>query len=330
MPMVKLNAFIPDHLESAAVLLAQRHAADRRAASLLPVRFDQPANALSALEDLRRRRTGGLTAFDGEQLQGYLIGAADESALMGRTVWFAPESYALAPDAEPELLRILYAGQAGHWVEQGYFNHYALAPARSVLLDAWLSLGFAYQQAYGLLELSEVEDVAPPAGLVLRTARPEDGPALAAMAHFTAAHQTRSPVFAPGPPEYFDELREGYAGLVQNDETAAVWVALMDGDLIGVQAYYAAPAAGNNFLSDDGWIELAAANIHPDWRGRGIGLALTAAGLGWARGQGYAVCLTDWRVTNLLAARFWPRRGFTPVYYRLERRIDPRIAWAHR
>jgi ribosomal protein S18 acetylase RimI-like enzyme len=328
--MTTLAAFTPEFLEAAAVLLAQRHAADRRKAPLLPVRFGQPANAQGALEALRRRRTGGLIAFDGEQLQGYLIGAADESALTGRTVWFAPESYALAPDAEPELLRILYAGQAGRWVEQGYFNHYVMAPARSPLLDAWLSLGFAYQQAFALLDLAEVENVAPPAGLTLRMARPEDGPALAAMAHFTAAHQTRSPVFAPAPSEYFDELREGYAGLVQNDETAAVWLALMDGDLIGVQAYYEAPAAENNFLSDDGWIELAAANIHPDQRGRGIGRALTAAGLGWARRQGYAVCLADWRVTNLLAARFWPRRGFTPVYYRLERRIDPRIAWAHR
>jgi hypothetical protein len=39
--------------------------------------------------------------------------------------------------------------------------------------------------------------------------------------------------------------------------------------------------------------------------------------------------VTDWRVTNLLSSRFWPRQGFRPVVYRLTRRIDARVAWAN-
>jgi hypothetical protein len=31
--------------------------------------------------------------------------------------------------------------------------------------------------------------------------------------------------------------------------------------------------------------------------------------------------VTDWRVTNLLASRFWQRRGFEPVFLRLYRSI---------
>jgi hypothetical protein len=31
--------------------------------------------------------------------------------------------------------------------------------------------------------------------------------------------------------------------------------------------------------------------------------------------------LTDWRVTNLLASRFWPRRGFRTTFLRLYRSI---------
>ena len=30
---------------------------------------------------------------------------------------------------------------------------------------------------------------------------------------------------------------------------------------------------------------------------------------------------TDWRVTNLLASRFWPRRGFRTTFLRLYRHI---------
>ncbi|GEM_PF-5461352 len=39
---------------------------------------------------------------------------------------------------------------------------------------------------------------------------------------------------------------------------------------------------------------------------------------------------SDRERTPLLSPRFWPHRGFTPALYRLVRRIDARIAWAHR
>jgi len=48
-----------------------------------------------------------------------------------------------------------------------------------------------------------------------------------------------------------------------------------------------------------------------------------------AQANGYRYCEVDWRSTSLQAGRFWPRRGFRPMVYRLARRIDPRIAWAN-
>jgi ribosomal protein S18 acetylase RimI-like enzyme len=59
----------------------------------------------------------------------------------------------------------------------------------------------------------------------------------------------------------------------------------------------------------------------PEARGSGIGVALTEAVLARAREEGYACMITDWRVTNLLASRFWPRRGFRPMFFRLYRSI---------
>ena len=56
-------------------------------------------------------------------------------------------------------------------------------------------------------------------------------------------------------------------------------------------------------------------------RGSGVGLALTEAGFAWARKQGYRAMVADWRVTNLLASRFWTARGFRPTFLRLHRRI---------
>jgi hypothetical protein len=50
-------------------------------------------------------------------------------------------------------------------------------------------------------------------------------------------------------------------------------------------------------------------------------LALTAASFAWAKERGYPAMVTDWRVTNLLSSRFWPRRGFRTTFLRLHRYV---------
>jgi ribosomal protein S18 acetylase RimI-like enzyme len=52
----------------------------------------------------------------------------------------------------------------------------------------------------------------------------------------------------------------------------------------------------------------------PEARGSGIGVALTHASFAWAAKQGFQTMVTDWRVTNLLASRFWPQRGFRTTF----------------
>ena len=54
---------------------------------------------------------------------------------------------------------------------------------------------------------------------------------------------------------------------------------------------------------------------------QGAGVALTEAAFAWARERGHDVMVTDWRVTNLLASRFWPARGFRETFLRLYRHI---------
>ena len=66
---------------------------------------------------------------------------------------------------------------------------------------------------------------------------------------------------------------------------------------------------------------LAFAITHPDARGSGAGVALTTACFAWARDHGHETMVTDWRVTNLLASRFWPSRGFRTSFLRLHRLI---------
>ena len=71
----------------------------------------------------------------------------------------------------------------------------------------------------------------------------------------------------------------------------------------------------------DGAVLLTWAVTRPEVRGSGAGVALTEGSFAWAREHGYEVMVTDWRVTNLLSSRFWPRRGFRETFLRLYRSI---------
>ena len=59
----------------------------------------------------------------------------------------------------------------------------------------------------------------------------------------------------------------------------------------------------------------------PEARGSGAGLALTEHVLAWAHEHGYPDDVADWRMTNLLASRFWPKRGFRRTFLRLYRSL---------
>jgi hypothetical protein len=48
---------------------------------------------------------------------------------------------------------------------------------------------------------------------------------------------------------------------------------------------------------------------------------LGEAVLAWSRDAGHPYVVTDWRMTNLLSSRAWPRLGFRPTFYRLYRPI---------
>jgi ribosomal protein S18 acetylase RimI-like enzyme len=161
----------------------------------------------------------------------------------------------------------------------------------------------------------------------LRLATAEDKPALAQMSDVVWRHQVGAPVWGAMPPEIVGANRAGWLELL-DDPTADVWLAFEQGEPVGSQAYYPSEMTGEHLLGSDSTCHLAIAGTLPSARGRGIATALTRAGLARARQRGYLACETDWRSTNLLSSRFWPRFGFRPAFYRLARRIDERIAWA--
>jgi GNAT superfamily N-acetyltransferase len=80
-------------------------------------------------------------------------------------------------------------------------------------------------------------------------------------------------------------------------------------------------SAHNGLARPDNAGFLGFAAVFPEARGLGAGRALGEAVLQWCADVGYNSVVTDWRVTNLLSSRTWPRLGFEQTFHRLHRLI---------
>ncbi len=323
--------FTLEWLPEAGELLARHHARLREVQPQLPPTCEEPV-AARRLVDAAWQREGatGVAALRADRLVGYLLGDTVLDMLWGRSAWIRLAGCALAPEEDPELVRDLYAALAAPWVRIGCFTHFALMPcADAALLDRWFALSFGIEQVHALATLGEL-DLSPrplAEGVEIRRAGPEDRPRVEALSDIIWRHQVQAPVWGIHLPEREASSRRQYGDLVE-DPDVTLWLALWQGQAVGLQGYFGVEGEAVKPVAPERSVELGIAGTRQEARGRGIGQALTRHGLAHARAEGYRFCLTDWRSTNLLASRFWPRQGFQPVAYRLVRRIDPRIAWA--
>jgi ribosomal protein S18 acetylase RimI-like enzyme len=207
----------------------------------------------------------------------------------------------------------VYAQAGDPWVAQGHLTHIVLVPADESILRVWFQLGFGQEQVHAA---APTLAAAPPVaeGLTIRQAGPADIEALLDVAGIITSHQIAKPVWSGVRPRDREELRPDCEELLA-DETAVVLLAERDGAAIGYAASYAADDPESTCL--------AVAGTRTDVRGSGVGRTLTEHLLHRAHEDGYRSVLTDWRSTNLLASRFWPRRGFVPTHIRLRRDVQP-------
>jgi ribosomal protein S18 acetylase RimI-like enzyme len=316
MPELEIQPFSEEHLDAAAGLLEQRHARHVESEPLLPKEIDFRAEITDLLGT---EGSSGVAAIRDNRLAGYMLGIPKNEAVWGANVWV---DYAGHAAEEPELVRDLYAAAAAKWHEDGRDRQYVLVPATDRdLVDAWFRLSFGAQHAAGIQETPERTDGAPP-GVVVRRATADDVDAVVRLDFELPRHQERSPVFGPGPTWTEDESREEFLADV-DDAKQGILVAEVDGRIVSLLIMVPIEKSGmhTGLAQVEGAAFLGFAATLPEARGSGAGLALTNAGLDWAREQGYPIVVVDWRETNLLASRFWPRRGFRRTFLRLYRSI---------
>jgi ribosomal protein S18 acetylase RimI-like enzyme len=313
---VQIAPFAEEHLDAAAELLADRHRRNRRVEPLLPAEPDFRAE----IGDLLARGASGAVAHRAGRAVGYLIGAPRPDEKWGsNNVWVEHAGHAAE---EAEDVRDLYAAATARWVDDGLTRHSALVPATDAeLFDAWFRLGFGHQQAHGAREVAR-EDVAVPEGFEIRKPDPADIEGLIDVDLALPAHQQLSPVFSGRPRTSREKSREEWLSTLAGTEEE-ILIGYRGAMPVACWSITATERSEQHagLARPESSCYLAFAVTLPDARGSGIGVALTNACLGLAAEQGYDSMVTDWRVTNLLASRFWPQRGFRTTFLRLYRSI---------
>ena len=308
MARFEIVPFADEHLDLAAGLLAERHARHRESEPLLP----EIADFREHVErEWHTEGASGAIALEGEAAVGYLIGQRREDAI-GPHVWSYITGHAVRT---PELTRDLYRITSGRWAEEGLTRHFVYVPALPDLIEPWFRLSFGASAALATRETAR--EPAVEAAVEIRPGTPDDLETGAALDRLLGTHLLEPPSFGglpvPTLQEYVDDWRDTW-----DDEQYEHFVAQHGGRVVGQIVLYRRPA---DLRVPANSIDLANAATEPDLRGSGVGLALTAHALRWAFEHGYPTMITDWRMTNLEASRFWPRRGFRETFLRLYRSI---------
>jgi GNAT superfamily N-acetyltransferase len=255
-------------------------------------------------------------ALRDDAVVAYLVGRLEDDPAVEDRRGFV--GFAGCAASEPEAIRDLYAVLAVRWVAAGCPRHVAAIPASDEpLLDAWLRLAFGVQFVWAVRETVPMKPVE--AGVEIRDGTPDDLDDVARFDRGLMELQAGSPSFSGIDVPELEQFREDWSDLWDDRDLFRHFVAERDGRVVGHAILYNRTTGDLRVPRAN--IDLSHAFTLPDARGTGVGLALTGHVLTWAHEHGYRSMTTDWRSVNLLASRFWPRRGFRPQYFRLYRRV---------
>jgi GNAT superfamily N-acetyltransferase len=153
--------------------------------------------------------------------------------------------------------------------------------------------------------------------VVIRRGTPDDLDSAALLERAMDESMRPAPSFSVGSDwsdeQYVEDWRDTWT-----DDRFVHFVAERDSRVVGHSILYRRP---HDLRVPRDSIDLAGASTFPELRGSGIGRALTEYVIDWAHANGFPTMVTDWRMTNMLASRFWPKRGFRPAFLRLYRAL---------
>jgi len=335
----EIRTFTEQDIDEAARLLAARHRRDRMRTPALSPRFDDAAAVRSGITaELAKPLTHGVVAVRDGDVEGFLIGTVSLPPASAWYAGFGPRrsgeiayaGYAAAGSQPYELYRQMYAALAPFFVRYGAFAHaIEINAGDETAMMAWFSLGFG--QAVTLAECDTApahgKDTPTPAGVEMHQARTEDIEVVLKLADDLGRHHNGAPIFLPYLPEETDPGFRAYQLELLAKPENLHWVAYRDREAVGMQTFHKQDFA--ELARPDRSIYLFLGVTAPEERGAGLGSAILAHAMRWAREQEYERCTLHFFSANIAGARFWLGHGFRPLAHRLVRQLDERIAWAN-
>lgn len=327
--------FESSHLPAAAELLAARHRRDRVREPRLPAAFEQAEATLPHIAhafDTPGAR--GVVALRDGTPAGYLIAApqllpqthamSQYFPLRGAFAWYPHHAVAPGDDAY-SVYRAMYAHLADSLVRSGVFAHFIETPARDVeAQEALFSLGFGRDLCAAVRDVDRPVDEG--ADVDIHVASAEDIDVIMALVDELTLHHALSPIFFPAVPEAKPAQRELQQNILA-DPANAHFVAYRYGRALGMQTFMTRGLL-NPMCAPERSVYLFQGIVSKGARFAGVGKALLARTMVWARDQGYHYCALHYATANLEGAAFWTSQRFEPVSYRGCRRIDERAVWA--
>lgn len=306
---IEICSFEDDHITGASEVLERSHRAHLIDEPLLAHDVDFELLVRKELEDA----TGAVALSDGIVV-GYLLGR-HSSGQIGPHVWSTSAGHAAD---DHDFIPDLYAWAATRWVDEGLTRHFVFSAADREHVEPWFRLGFGASAIHAVRPIPGWAIHRGPREVHVRLSRPEDLDEIVPLARELPLHLQASPSFSELAVVSEDEVRDEWRDTWERREYTH-FVAELDGPIVGQLLLYRRPTGELRIPPNS--IDLGNASSMPGLRGVGIGRALTSAAIEWANEQGFAAMTTDWRATNLLAARLWPRLDFRPKFMRLYRSI---------
>ena len=284
-----------------------------RAAALLAER-PQPhplAAPVDAVREIEALLDAGATGY--AAAGGYLLGLVDTDAAWVRYAGHAARDVAT--------YRHLYAALSRDWVDAGALRHAVELPdgPAGVAGEAFANLAFGREHVFALASLAD-----QPAGDAdprVRVGSVEDFGPLTPMFGMLARHLAGPPCWSPRPEAYYDTVLDDFREDME-DPNVTYLVAEEGGVAVGFATWE--PMPPRVAVPESTWA-LSHMVVLPGHRGRGLGAALTIAGLDLGRERGFAHTWTDWRLANMSAEPYWRTYGWVPYLVRMTRRLEPGV-----
>ena len=307
------------HVRAAAALVTTGVARLRERVPVLPATWTDERVVGRLVRALADRGNGVALLGDDGTLLGFQAATLLDGH-GGRWAYTPDIAHATAalPDSDRAIER-LYVGLAERWVQEAYVEHVVTVLADDdAALAAFGRLGFAPHVVDLVRDLAPVGGASLPEGGEVRRALPGDAPAILELHAGLVRHLRAAPVFLRIPNAPALEMQRRRIA----DPAAAVFVATVDDRPVGFLRIGSSADDVATIVRDKGTASISNAYTVPELRGTGIGSALLAEAVAWARAARYARCAVDHEAANGEASRFWSRHA-TPVAISLARRLPP-------